>query len=102
GEMEVKHGVRIPLVNLYIGELGNPAVPEKFQAQVKTEAQAPVAPTEPKPARIPWHELVIALLLIATVIGGAILFLHRAAPRQGKAVTPAPPAATSAPEKSIA
>jgi TolB-like protein len=31
GESEVKHGVRISVVNLYTEELGNPAVPEKLR-----------------------------------------------------------------------
>src|SRR5438105_6419599 len=31
GECEVKHGVRIGIVNLYNEEVGNPAVPEKFR-----------------------------------------------------------------------
>src|SRR5215831_2750695 len=31
GECEVKHGVRISVVNLYTEELGNPAVPEKLK-----------------------------------------------------------------------
>jgi TolB-like protein/Flp pilus assembly protein TadD len=31
GECEVKHGVRISVVNLYNDEVGNPAVPEKFR-----------------------------------------------------------------------
>jgi TolB-like protein len=30
GECEVKHGVKIDIVNLYTGEIGNPAPPEKF------------------------------------------------------------------------
>src|SRR5205823_3176995 len=32
GECEVKHGVRVSVVNLYTAELGNPAVPEKLKA----------------------------------------------------------------------
>src|SRR6202162_3608369 len=31
GEVEVKHGVKIGLVNLYTGTLGNPEVPEKLR-----------------------------------------------------------------------
>src|SRR5712672_4586548 len=31
GECEVKHGVRVSVVNLYTEELGNPEVPEKFR-----------------------------------------------------------------------
>src|ERR1044072_8696551 len=32
GECEVKHGVRVSVVNLYTAELGNPEVPEKLKA----------------------------------------------------------------------
>src|SRR6266436_4428855 len=32
GECEVKHGVRVSVVNLYTEELGNPAMPEKLKA----------------------------------------------------------------------
>ena len=32
GECEVKHGVRVSVVNLYTPELGNPAVPDKLKA----------------------------------------------------------------------
>jgi class 3 adenylate cyclase len=31
GECEVKHGIRVPLVNLYTEEHGNPEVPQKFR-----------------------------------------------------------------------
>jgi TolB-like protein/Flp pilus assembly protein TadD len=41
GECEVKHGVRIHLVNFYSDELGNAEVPEKFrQSQAKKKAPA--------------------------------------------------------------
>src|SRR3989440_11299817 len=33
GECEVKHGVRVSVVNLYTEELGNPAVPETLKAE---------------------------------------------------------------------
>src|SRR5213595_2262757 len=40
GECEVKHGVRVSVVNLYTEELGNPAVPEKLKAaRVATAAR---------------------------------------------------------------
>ena len=32
GEIEVKHGVRVQVVNLYTTELGNPAMPRRFKA----------------------------------------------------------------------
>ena len=31
GEIEVKHGVRVAVVNLYTENLGNPEVPQKFR-----------------------------------------------------------------------
>src|SRR5438876_5733743 len=42
GEVEVKHGVRIHIFNLYNKELGNPEVPEKLR-QVKEQTAPPVA-----------------------------------------------------------
>ena len=41
GECEVKHGVRVSVVNLYTDELGNPEVPEKFQQAAATQAALP-------------------------------------------------------------
>jgi class 3 adenylate cyclase len=38
GECEVKHGVRVSVVNLYTEELGNPELPEKFR-QAKEKKQ---------------------------------------------------------------
>src|SRR5437667_12165808 len=44
GECEVKHGLRISLLNLYGDEAGNPELPEKFrQAKVETAPGAPPA-----------------------------------------------------------
>src|SRR5437660_6170704 len=42
GECEVKHGVRVSVVNLYTEELGNPAVPEKLKAARVAAAAAAV------------------------------------------------------------
>jgi TolB-like protein/class 3 adenylate cyclase len=39
GECEVKHGVRVNVVNLYTGEVGNPAMPERF-ARAKQSKEA--------------------------------------------------------------
>src|SRR5436305_8528445 len=40
GECEVKHGVRVSVVNLYTAKLGNPAVPAKLKAAHVAEAAA--------------------------------------------------------------
>ena len=46
GECEVKHGVRLAIVNLYSEEIGNPARPEKFKerSEDKPRGAAPDAP----------------------------------------------------------
>jgi TolB-like protein/Tfp pilus assembly protein PilF len=47
GECEVKHGLRISLLNLYGDEAGNPELPEKFrQAKAKGQAALDVAPAK--------------------------------------------------------
>ena len=43
GECEVKHGVRVSVVNLYTEDLGNPEVPQKFRQARHKEAAVPVA-----------------------------------------------------------
>jgi TolB-like protein len=89
GECEVKHGVRLHLVNLYAEPLGNPEPPEKFR---QIAASAPMPSPLVKPKRMPWHEIVIGILLLAALIGGAILWFHRLGPGgktvSGNTVTP--------------
>src|SRR4051812_48583091 len=41
GEIEVKHGARVSVVNLYTDELGNPQVPQKF-LQARHKSATPV------------------------------------------------------------
>jgi serine/threonine-protein kinase len=83
GECEVKHGVRLHLVNLYAEPLGNAAVPQKFQ-------QAKPTPATEKPARRSVG-LIAALVLVAVLAAGAAYYFtaHRS---KGVAI----------PEKSIA
>src|SRR5215475_9278448 len=60
GECEVKHGVRMSVVNLYTEELGNPGVPEKLKA----------AGALRKRAAFRWLSLgVVSLLGVIAVIG---------------------------------
>src|SRR5438270_1768525 len=84
GECEVKHGVRLHLVNLYAEPLGNAAVPQKFQ-------QAKPKPAAEKPARRSSVGLIAALVLLAILAAGAAYYFtaHRS---KGVAI----------PEKSIA
>src|ERR1700736_5197337 len=39
GECEVKHGMRVSIVNLHADEVGNPQLPKKFQALKKQKAR---------------------------------------------------------------
>ncbi|MEY2536540.1 MAG: eukaryotic-like serine/threonine-protein kinase [Verrucomicrobiota bacterium] len=70
GECEVKHGVRLHLVNLYAEPLGNAALPQKWQ-HVKA-----------KPARMAklWKIAVAALLVILMIAGGLYYGSHRSNP----------------------
>jgi TolB-like protein/Flp pilus assembly protein TadD len=80
GECEVKHGVRLHLVNLYAEPLGNAAVPQKFrQAKVKPAQRSNVG----------W---IVAVALIAILAAGAIYYFTSQRPK----------AAAPIPEKSIA
>jgi TolB-like protein/Tfp pilus assembly protein PilF len=98
GECEVKHDVRVHVVNLYTDEFGNPAMPEKFKdvAEPKT---ATVGRPVRTPARFPWHEIVIGLLLAAVIAG---VIMYRFATR-AKSTPPSLVTSIAAiPEKSIA
>jgi TolB-like protein/Tfp pilus assembly protein PilF len=99
GECEVKHGVHISAVNLYTDDLGNPQEPEKFK-DLKKKTTASLAATTVKPARFPWHEIVIALLLVGAVIAGVVLF--RATKREKSAPASLVGSAGAIPDKSIA
>jgi TolB-like protein/class 3 adenylate cyclase len=92
GEVEVKHGNRLHIFNLYTDELGNRAVPEKFKGNA-VEAAVPAA----KKSSISRKYLFIggAVLIFAAIAFG-FLFLR------SKGSLTATTAATAAPEKSIA
>jgi TolB-like protein/class 3 adenylate cyclase/Tfp pilus assembly protein PilF len=61
GECEVKHGLRLSLVNLYKDGLGNPAPPEKLKRRKRWKQSIPIHPINP--ARWPKPLLIVALLL---------------------------------------
>src|SRR5215470_1219011 len=72
GECEVKHGVRLSVVNLYTEDLGNPAVPEKLKAaRVAAAARR-------KRAAFRWMSLsVVSLLAVLALIGFLLLRYRR-------------------------
>ena len=74
GECEVKHGVRLSVVNLYTAELGNPAVPEKLKAaRVAAAARR-------KRAALRWLSLGVVSLLAVIALIGFLLFRYRRPP----------------------
>lgn len=106
GEVEVKHGVRFGLVNLYNNELGNPAVPEKLAALRQRNERSASVPVHPSLRRKPLlRGILIALLLIGAVVAGAVWRFHRTAAPMSRSVAPAAtslPAVPDIPAKSIA
>src|SRR5438552_4590027 len=57
GECEVKHGVRLRVVNLYNDEVGNPAMPEKLR-KATAIPEAIAAPNAKSPGGR-WGSLVV-------------------------------------------
>jgi len=103
GDVEVKHGVVVSVVNLYADVVGNPAPPAKFN---KIPAPEPAAVPVIKKKHMPWHEvLVISILLIALLIGAGLFFFHHQPARQtpaGATVSSPAPLTPAIPEKSVA
>jgi TolB-like protein/Tfp pilus assembly protein PilF len=95
GAVEVKHGVRMEVVNFYDEQVGNPEVPEKIK-RAREEQSALDHRASRTAARK--RSLVIGLLLLLVVVGiaGSRLLFHRVAPRSTK------PISLSIPDKSIA
>src|SRR5437868_7343546 len=78
GECEVKHDVRVHVVNLYTDEVGNRELPEKFQQAKAGQTAPPIAVAEAKPVRR--SRGLIAALIIATAVitaAGFYIFSHR-------------------------
>src|SRR5437868_6124540 len=71
GECEVKHGVRLSVVNLHTAELGNSAVPEKLKA-ARVAAGA-----RKKRATLRLLSLAVVSLLAVITLIGFLLFRHR-------------------------
>src|SRR6266576_3031482 len=67
GECEVKHGVRVSVVNLYTEELGNPELPEKFKTAQQTASPAP-ARRGPSPIALAIFFLLLTALAIPLLI----------------------------------
>ena len=65
GSCEVKHGVRVSVVNLYDDQFGNAKLPQKFETAQKRRT------------RLRWAEVAIALLVLAAIIAGFVFLMRR-------------------------
>src|SRR5712675_53030 len=75
GDFEVKHDVVVSVVNLYADVVGNPVPPAKFK---QIAAAVSAAPGGKSKRGMPWHEIVLALLVIAGLgAAGVLYFRHR-------------------------
>jgi TolB-like protein len=105
GECEVKHGVRLHLVNLYTEDLGNSAVPRKLQNPT-VAATAGQITGKPSGQGMALHWVGLATVIL--LLGGITLWLlrSRSSPDQSEIKAVASPSASVlamiAPEKSIA
>jgi TolB-like protein/Flp pilus assembly protein TadD len=88
GEFEMKHGVKIDIINLYTDEVGNPALPQKLEDKKVIRASALLRTAKP---------LVAAALVAGIALVGVWFFPHRSG--QGSADLSL---ATVLPGKSIA
>jgi TolB-like protein/Tfp pilus assembly protein PilF len=78
GECAVKHGVNLSIVNLYTGELGNPAAPEKIK-KAQEERAAAVAAARPPPTFRRRGVLAIASIVLLVAVAAIVFFLSRGA-----------------------
>src|SRR6266496_3342763 len=62
GSCEVKHGVRVVIVNLHADEVGNPQLPKKFRVLKKRRT------------RVRWAAITAALLTLAAIVAGIAMF----------------------------
>src|SRR3989442_6882042 len=74
GECEVKHGLRVGVMNLYGDEIGNPDVPKKLQVLRKDRA------------RTRWTAIATALLLLAGIVA-AFVTVSKKSPRPASSVS---------------
>src|SRR5438874_3443231 len=69
GECEVKHGLRLHLVNLYKDNLGNPHLPDKLKRRRRWK-QTSVRPV----SATPWPKYVLTAVLLVSALALAISF----------------------------
>src|SRR5947208_9370576 len=94
GPVEVKHGVKVEIVNFYSDEVGNPELPGKIK-RAQEEQRAVDHHAASVGARKWWLMICLLLMVVAAAIAGFWLLSHRV-PSKPSAI------AVSIPDKSIA
>jgi TolB-like protein/class 3 adenylate cyclase/Flp pilus assembly protein TadD len=107
GEMAVKHGVRLSIVNLYTEDHGNPELPQKFVQARKTPSvgRDSVEPREKERSGV--MIAVAGVVLAALIVSGVLISRNRApnAASPPNSLGPAgssPTSAAAIPNKSVA
>jgi len=92
GECEVKHGVRVSVVNLYTEELGNLELPEKFRQSKEAQTAPAIATSDAKPAGRSRAMIAALIIVAAAAAAGFYIYSHRsgskAFPEKSIAVLP--------------
>ncbi len=74
GECEVKHGVRVHVVNFYTEEVGNPETPEKFKPQRGSKkTTTPTGASAGRPGVMRWAGIAAVLLIVAAAALGLLI-----------------------------
>src|SRR6266404_6232174 len=93
GECEVKHGVRVHVVNLYTEEVGNPQAPEKFRQSKETQTLSATPVSDAKPAGRARAMIAALIIIVAAAAAGSYIFSHRSGskvlPSSSASATPA-------------
>jgi adenylate cyclase len=87
-ERQIRNALEARFEKLATTELKNISVPMDLfrivlpweKKSENTGQRSEVTKSSVTPARIPWHEIVIGVVLLAVLIGGAVLWFHRAGP----------------------
>lgn len=81
GECEVKHGMRVGIVNLYKDGLGNPTLPEKLKKRRRWKQASGSSSVRPIDAPV-WPKIVLAgvvLLSAVALVSSFVIFFKRPA-----------------------
>src|SRR6266581_503562 len=76
GEIEVKHGAKVSIVNFYTEELGNPQLPEKLRP-LGRQAKTPDFEPESKLGKGRWALIAAAVVIVGALAIGVLFWSRR-------------------------